>query len=226
MRVPLNWLADYVDLPADTDPHALAAEFAAIGLEEEDFFGPEITGPLVVGRVLELVKEEHSNGKTVNWCRVDVGPEHNEAQDDPKDPQPGPEVPSRGIICGAHNFVPGDLIVACLPGAVLPGDFAIAARKTYGHKSDGMICSAKELGLGEDHSGIIVLSDLGLTGEPGDDAIALLGLDQVTLDVNVTPDRGYQLSMRGIAREYAQMKGQPFTDIGSAEVAPTNAATD
>ncbi|WP_210602582.1 phenylalanine--tRNA ligase subunit beta [Brevibacterium oceani] len=225
MRVPLNWLADYVDLPAETDPHALAAEFAAIGLEEEDFFGPEITGPLVVGRVLDLVKEEHSNGKTVNWCRVDVGPEHNEAQDDPKDPQPGPEVPSRGIICGAHNFVPGDLIVACLPGAVLPGDFAIAARKTYGHKSDGMICSAKELGLGEDHSGIIVLSDLGLTGEPGDDAIALLGLDQVTLDVNVTPDRGYQLSMRGIAREYAQMKGQAFTDIGSPAVAPVNAPT-
>ena len=126
--------------------------------------------------------------------------------------------PSRGIICGAHNFVVGDLIVACLPGAVLPGDFQIAARKTYGHKSDGMICSAKELGLGEDHDGIIVLKDLGLTGEPGDDAIALLGLDQVTLDVNVTPDRGYQLSMRGIAREYAQMKGQSFTDIGSAEV--------
>ncbi|MEY9260090.1 phenylalanyl-tRNA synthetase beta chain [Brevibacterium epidermidis] len=226
MRVPLNWLADYVDLPADTDPHALAAEFASIGLEEEDFFGPEITGPLVVGRVLELVKEEHSNGKTVNWCRVDVGPEHNEDLDDPKDPQPGEERPSRGIICGAHNFAPGDLIVACLPGAVLPGDFAIAARKTYGHKSDGMICSAKELGLGEDHSGIIVLSDLGLTGEPGDDAIALLGLDQVILDVNVTPDRGYQLSMRGIAREYAQMKGQTFTDIGSAEVAPTSAATD
>lgn len=226
MRVPLNWLADYVDLPADTDPHALAAEFASIGLEEEDFFGPEITGPLVVGRVLELVKEEHSNGKTINWCRVDVGPEHNEDLDDPKDPQPGEERPSRGIICGAHNFVVGDLIVACLPGAVLPGDFQIAARKTYGHKSDGMICSAKELGLGEDHDGIIVLTDLGLSGEPGDDAIALLGLDQVTLDVNVTPDRGYQLSMRGIAREYAQMKGQAFTDIGSSAVAEVNAPTD
>ena len=226
MRVPLNWLADYVDLPADTDPHALAAEFAAIGLEEEDFFGPEITGPLVVGRVLELVKEEHSNGKTVNWCRVDVGPAHNEDADDPKDPQPGEERPSRGIICGAHNFVVGDLIVACLPGAVLPGDFQIAARKTYGHKSDGMICSAKELGLGEDHDGIIVLKNLGLSGEPGDSAIELLGLDQVTLDVNVTPDRGYQLSMRGIAREYAQMKGQSFTDIGSPTVAEVNAPTD
>ncbi|RAD62008.1 phenylalanine--tRNA ligase subunit beta, partial [Burkholderia multivorans] len=170
------------------------------------YFGAEVTGPLVVGRVLDLVKEEHSNGKTVNWCRVDVGPEHNEAADDPKDPQPGEERPSRGIICGAHNFEPDDLVVVSLPGVVLPGDFRIAARKTYGHTSDGMICSTAELGLGDDHGGIIVLSDFGLTGEPGDDAIALLGLDDVTLDVNVTPDRGYQLSMRGIAREYAQMK--------------------
>lgn len=225
MRVPLSWLADYVDYPADTDPHALAAEFAAIGLEEEDYFGTEVTGPLVVGRVLDLVKEEHSNGKTVNWCRVDVGPEHNEAADDPKDPQPGEERPSRGIICGAHNFAPGDLVVVSLPGVVLPGDFRIATRKTYGHTSDGMICSTAELGLGDDHGGIIVLTDFGLTGEPGDDAIALLGLDDVTLDVNVTPDRGYQLSMRGIAREYAQMKGQSFTDIGSPEVAAVNAPT-
>ncbi|WP_231441546.1 phenylalanine--tRNA ligase subunit beta [Brevibacterium zhoupengii] len=225
MRVPLNWLADYVDLPADTDTHALAAEFAAIGLEEEDYFGPEISGPLVVARVLELVKEEHSNGKTINWCRVDVGPEHNEAEDNPKDPQPGAERPSRGIICGAHNFSEGDLVVACLPGTTLPGDFHIAARKTYGHVSDGMICSSKELGLGDDHDGIIVLSDLGLSAEPGDSAIELLGLDQVTLDVNVTPDRGYQLSMRGIAREYAQMKGQTFTDIGSPSVAEVNAPT-
>ncbi|WP_278373506.1 phenylalanine--tRNA ligase subunit beta [Brevibacterium casei] len=225
MRVPLSWLADYVDYPADTDPHALAAEFAAIGLEEEDYFGAEVTGPLVVGRVLDLVKEEHSNGKTVNWCRVDVGPEHNEAADDPKDPQPGEERPSRGIICGAHNFEPDDLVVVSLPGVVLPGDFRIAARKTYGHTSDGMICSTAELGLGDDHGGIIVLSDFGLTGEPGDDAIALLGLDDVTLDVNVTPDRGYQLSMRGIAREYAQMKGQSFTDFGSESVAEVNAPT-
>lgn len=225
MRVPLSWLADYVDYPADTDPHALAAEFAAIGLEEEDYFGAEVTGPLVVGRVLDLVKEEHSNGKTVNWCRVDVGDEHNDAADDPKDPQPGEERPSRGIICGAHNFEPGDLVVVSLPGVVLPGDFRIAARKTYGHTSDGMICSTAELGLGDDHGGIIVLSDFGLTGEPGDDAIALLGLDDVTLDVNVTPDRGYQLSMRGIAREYAQMKGQSFTDFGSESIAEVNAPT-
>lgn len=206
MRVSLNWLSEYVDLSDSPDAHELAAQFASIGLEEEDFFGPDVTGPLVVARVLELEKEEHSNGKTINWCRVDAG------EDQP-----------RGIVCGAHNFVAGDLVVACLPGAVLPGNFAISARKTYGHISDGMICSLKELGLGEDHDGIIVLTDLGLTGEPGDDAIPLLGLDHTTLDVNVTPDRGYQLSMRGIAREYAMLKHQEFTDPAVIDVpTPTN----
>lgn len=205
MRVPLEWLSDLVDLSAVDDAHVLAAELAGIGLEEEEFFGPQTTGPLVVGRVLTAEPEEHSNGKTVNWCSVDVGEE-----------QP------RGIVCGAHNFGPGDLVVAALPGAVLPGDFAIAARRTYGHVSDGMICSQRELGLGDDHDGIIVLSALGLTGEPGDDAIELLGLDRVTLDVNVTPDRGYQLSMRGIAREFAMLKGQDFTDPAQIDVdAPT-----
>ncbi|MDK7750981.1 phenylalanine--tRNA ligase subunit beta [Brevibacterium sp. UMB10442] len=201
MRVSLEWLSDYVDLSASPDAHELAAQFASIGLEEEDFFGPEVTGPLVVARVLSLEKEKHSNGKTINWCSVDVG------EDEP-----------RGIVCGAHNFVEGDLVVACLPGAVLPGNFEISARKTYGHVSDGMICSLKELGLGEDQGGIIVLKDLGLTGEPGDDAIKLLGLDHTTLDVNVTPDRGYQLSMRGIAREYALLKNQTFNDPANIDV--------
>ena len=205
MRVPLEWLSDYVDTSVVDDPHVLAADLAGIGLEEEDFFGPAVTGPLVVARVLELTKEEHSNGKTINWCQVDTG-----------------EGEPRGIVCGAHNFAAGDLVVAALPGAVLPGDFRIAARKTYGHVSDGMICSQRELGLGDDHDGIIVLTDLGLDGEPGDDAIALLGLDRVTLDVNVTPDRGYQLSMRGIAREYAMLKGQTFEDPARiATAAPT-----
>ncbi|WP_291796545.1 phenylalanine--tRNA ligase subunit beta [Brevibacterium sp.] len=207
MRVPLEWLSDYVDTSVSPDPHALAAELAGIGLEEEDFFGPTVSGPLTVGRVLSAEPEEHSNGKTVNWCQVDVG------EDAP-----------RGIVCGAHNFSAGDLVVAALPGAVLPGDFAIAARRTYGHVSDGMICSARELGLGEDHDGIIVLTRLGLDEQqlaalqPGDDATALLGLDRVTLDVNVTPDRGYQLSMRGIAREFAMLKGQEFADPADVQV--------
>ena len=154
----------------------------------------------MVGRVLELVGEPQKNGKTINWVRVDVGPEHNEDADNPKDPQPGQERPSRGIVCGAHNFAPGDLVVVSLPGTVLPGDFAIAARKTYGHVSDGMICSGEELGLGPDpagEDGIIVLGrghGAGLTAEPGDDAIALLGLADEVVEINVTPDRGYCFS--------------------------------
>jgi phenylalanyl-tRNA synthetase beta chain len=217
-RIPLTWLAQHVTLPEGVGALQVATELSRVGLEEEAIFGAQVTGPLVVGRVLDLVKEPQKNGKTINWCRVDVGPEHNEAADDPKDPQPGEERPSRGIICGAHNFVEGDLVIVSLPGTVLPGPFEIAARKTYGHVSDGMICSGDELGLGPDpdgEDGIIVLGRghaRGLTAEPGDDAIALLGLGEEVVEINVTPDRGYAFSMRGVAREYSHATGADFTD--------------
>ncbi|WP_114854672.1 phenylalanine--tRNA ligase subunit beta [Brachybacterium sp. YJGR34] len=225
-RIPLTWLAEHVELPAGTSAQQVATDLSRIGLEEEAIFGAQVTGPLVVGRVLDLVKEPQKNGKTINWVRVDVGPEHNEDADDPKDPQPGAERPSRGIICGAHNFVEGDLVVVSLPGTVLPGDFAIAARRTYGHTSDGMICSGDELGLGEDPSGedgIIVLGRghaEGLTAEPGDDAIALLGLADETVEINVTPDRGYCFAMRGVAREYSHATGAAYTDPAAAVAVP------
>lgn len=215
-RIPLSWIGEHVELVEGANAEAVAASLVSVGLEEEAIFGAQVTGPLVVGRVLNLVKETHKNGKTVNWCRVDVGPEHNEEKDNPKDPQPGEEVPSRGIICGAHNFVEGNLVVVSLPGTVLPGNFAIAARKTYGHLSDGMICSTEELGLGEDtEDGIIVLGKgiaKGIEAKPGDDAIALFGLDEEVVEINVTPDRGYCFSMRGVAREYSHATGQAFTD--------------
>ena len=217
-RIPLTWLGEHVELPATASALEVATDLSRVGLEEEALFGAQVTGPLVVGRVLELVKEPQKNGKTINWVRVDVGPEHNEDLDNPKDPQPGEERPSRGIICGAHNFVEGDLVVVSLPGTVLPGDFAIAARKTYGHTSDGMICSGEELGLGPDpagEDGIIVLGRghaAGLTGEPGDDAIALLGLADEVVEINVTPDRGYCFSMRGVAREYSHATDAAYTD--------------
>src|SRR5690606_32867401 len=127
---------------------------------------------------------------TINRGRRGPGPQEHDGARHPKDPQPGEERPSRGIICGAHNFVEGDLVVVSLPGTVLPGDFAIAARKTYGHVSDGMICSGEELGLGPDpdgEDGIIVLGRghaKGLTAEPGDDAIALLGLADEVVEIN------------------------------------------
>ena len=217
-HIPLTWLAEHTVLPEGADAESVAAALVSVGLEEEGVLGAQVTGPLVVGRVLELVGEPQKNGKTINWVRVDVGDEHNEAADDPKDPQPGEERPSRGIVCGAHNFTAGDLVVVALPGTVLPGDFAIAARKTYGHTSDGMICSGEELGLGPDptgEDGIIVLGrghGEGLTAEPGDDAIALLGLADEVVEINVTPDRGYCFSMRGVAREYSHATGAAYTD--------------
>ena len=116
-----------------------------------------------------------------------------------------------------------------LPGAVLPGPFPIAARKTYGHVSDGMIASARELGLGDEHDGILRLQALGLDPEVGTDAIALLGLDDVAVEVNVTPDRGYAFSIRGIAREYAHSTGAAFRDPAdrphSGRIATRAAAT-
>ncbi|WP_448060334.1 phenylalanine--tRNA ligase subunit beta [Cellulomonas hominis] len=205
-RIPLTWLAEHVELPPDVTAEQVAADLVRVGLEEEAIHAAAVTGPLVIGEVVERHPEPQKNGKTINWCRVDVGA-HNEVGED------GTLRP-RGIVCGAHNFDVGDRVVVALPGAVLPGPFPIAARKTYGHVSDGMICSARELGLGEDHDGIIVISRLGLEAEPGADARTLLGLGEEVLEINVTPDRGYCFAMRGVAREYAHSTGAAFTDRG------------
>jgi len=212
MRAPLSWLGEYVELPAGVTAEQVAADLVRVGLEEEAVHGGgDITGPLVVGQVLEFVDEPQKNGKTIRWCQVDVG-EHGVPLDN------GAFGP-RGIVCGASNFIVGDKVVVCLPGAVLPGGFAIAARKTYGHVSDGMICSARELGLGDDHAGIIRLVEWELDDVPvGTDAIELLGLDEQTVEVNVTPDRGYALSLRGIAREYRHATGATFTDPALVDV--------
>ncbi|MGN6761042.1 MAG: phenylalanine--tRNA ligase subunit beta, partial [Leifsonia sp.] len=186
MRVPLSWLGEFVDLEPGTTPEEVHAALVSVGLEEEDVHTFEISGPVVVGQVLEFEEEPQSNGKTIRWCQVRVAPEGRSAADG------GADV--RGIVCGARNFFAGDKVVVTLPGAVLPGPFPIAARKTYGHVSDGMIASARELGLGEEHDGILRLSTLGLDPEVGTDAVALLGLDDAAVEVNVTPDRGYAFS--------------------------------
>ncbi len=219
--VPIEWLREHVDVPTGLSAEQLAADLVRVGLEEERIVPPAVTGPLVVGKVLTREAKEQSNGKVINYCRVDVGPEHNDAPGTGKEPS---DLPSRGIVCGAHNFDVGDYVVVCLPGAVLPGDFRIAARKTYGHVSDGMICSARELGIGEDHSGIIVLqqwlAEHGHEGEelpaPGTDAISILGLGEEVLEINVTPDRGYCFAMRGVAREYSHSTGARFIDPADA----------
>ena len=218
MRVPMTWLSDYVALPPETTSREIAERLIRAGLEVEevDEVGAEVTGPLVVGRVLSFVDETHSNGKTIRWCHVDVGPRHNAEPDDAPPGTPN----SRGVVCGALNFAEGDLVVIALPAAVLAGGFEISARKTYGHVSDGMICSARELGLGEDHTGIIVLPPASAT--PGDDAIELLGIRQDVLDIAVTPDRGYCLSVRGVAREVATAYGLDWSDPGKLGVPGLN----
>ncbi|HEY3002602.1 MAG TPA: phenylalanine--tRNA ligase subunit beta [Kribbellaceae bacterium] len=201
MRVPLSWLREYVDLPAGVTGREVGDKLVRAGLEVEtvDEAGADIKGPIVVARVLSFEVEEHSNGKSIRWCSIDTG------EDEP-----------RWVVCGAHNFVVGDLVVAVLPGAVLPGGFEISARNTYGHVSDGMICSTRELGMGVDHTGILVLGKH--EAKPGADAVELLHLRDDVLDIAVTPDRGYALSIRGVAREVATAYGVELRDPAAVEV--------
>lgn len=199
MLAPVSWIRELVDLPVDVTTEVLTDRLTALGLKLEGIHaaGADIQGPLVIGRVLTRDPEPQKNGKVINWCTVDVG-----AANGTGEPQ--------GIVCGAHNFEPGDLVVVVLPGGVLPGGFAISARKTYGHVSAGMICSAAELGISDDHDGIIVLP--GDAGAPGDDAFDLLGLGEEVIEFEINPDRAYALSLRGVAREAALGFGLPFTD--------------
>lgn len=196
MHVPYSWLREAVQAGApgwDVTPADLEAALIRIGHEVEDVvaLGP-VSGPLTMGRVVEI-EELAEFKKPIRACKVDVG-----------------EAEPRDIVCGATNFAVGDLVVVALPGATLPGDFTIATRKTYGRTSDGMICSAAELGLGGDHSGIMVFPPG--TAEPGASGIEVLGLDDVVFDLAITPDRGYGLSVRGIAREIACAYDLDFVD--------------
>lgn len=196
MRVPYSWLREIVAAGApgwDVAPAELEQALVRIGHEVEEVatLGP-VEGPLTVGRVT-AIEELTGFKKPIRFCHVDVG-----------------EGKDREIVCGATNFAVGNLIVAALPGTTLPGDFKIAARKTYGRNSDGMICSAAELGMGADHSGILVLPPG--TADPGADAAAVLGLDDVVFHLAITPDRGYCMSLRGLAREVACAYDLDFVD--------------
>ncbi|WP_330243905.1 phenylalanine--tRNA ligase subunit beta [Streptomyces sp. NBC_00562] len=209
MRVPLSWLREYVDLPATETGRDVQAKLVDVGLEVEtvEHIGAGLKGPLVVGQVL-TIEELEGFKKPIRFCTVDVGNANGTGE-----PQE--------IVCGARNFSVGDKVVVVLPGAVLPGDFAIAARKTYGRTSHGMICSTDELGMGDDGThGIIVLAP---EHEVGTDAIELLQLVDEVLDIAVTPDRGYCLSMRGVARETATAYGLPLRDPALLDVPAPNA---
>ncbi|MFD4584208.1 phenylalanine--tRNA ligase subunit beta [Streptomyces sp. NPDC058423] len=208
MRVPLSWLREYVDLPATETGRDVQAKLISAGLEVEtvEQIGAGLSGPLVVGRVL-TIEELTEFKKPIRFCTVDVAQANGTGE-----PQE--------IVCGARNFAVGDKVVVALPGAVLPGDFRIAERKTYGRMSRGMICSADELGMGDDGThGIIVLPP---EIEVGTDATELLELYDEVLDIAVTPDRGYALSMRGVARETATAYGLPLRDPALLDVPAPN----
>ncbi|GHE86497.1 phenylalanine--tRNA ligase beta subunit [Amycolatopsis deserti] len=213
MRVPVSWLLEHLDA-GEVGPQELAEAFVRIGIEVDEVRPlDQVTGPLVVGRVAEI-EELTGFKKPIRFCRVDVGEEASE--DEPADNEGPSGIRTRGIVCGATNFVEGDLVVVALPGTVLPGPFEISARKTYGRVSDGMICSARELGLGEDHTGILVLPPS--TASPGDSGHEVLGLGDTVLDLTPTPDRGYALSVRGLARELAAALDVPFGDPAALDL--------
>jgi phenylalanyl-tRNA synthetase beta chain len=199
MRVPLSWLREYARLPEPVDATEVSRRMTAAGFEVEsaESVGYDIRG-VVIAQVLSI-EELTGLKKPIRYCRVAVS----EGQ------LAGPPDEASGVICGAVNFAVGDRVALALPGAVLPGGFEIGARKTYGHISEGMICSVSELAIGDDHAGILVLpADAPLGG----DFVAYAGLRDEVLEIAVTPDRGYAVSVRGLARELASAFGVPFTD--------------
>jgi phenylalanyl-tRNA synthetase beta chain len=191
MRVPLSWLLEYAAVDPGTEPAEVARRLTAAGLEVESVepVGQEITN-VIVGQVSEI-EELTGFKKPIRHCRVNTG--SGEQQ----------------VICGATNFAVGDRVPLAMPGAVLPGGFEIGARKAYGRMSEGMICSAAELAIGDDHTGILVLS---ADAPLGEDFVSYAGLRDYVFDVNVTPDKGFALSVRGMARELAIAFGAEFTD--------------
>ncbi|MFJ5779615.1 phenylalanine--tRNA ligase subunit beta [Streptomyces sp. NPDC093094] len=209
MRIPLSWLREYVDLPASETGRDVQAKLISAGLEVEtvEQLGHDLKGPLAVGQVL-TVEELTDFKKPIRFCTVDVGQANGTGE-----PQE--------IICGARNFQVGDKVVVALPGAVLPGDFQIAERKTYGRMSRGMICSSDELNMGDDGTkGIIVLPP---ETEIGRDGVELLELVDEVLDIAVTANRGDCLSIRGVARETAIAYGLPLRDPALLDVPAPNA---
>ena len=192
MKLPLSWIKEFVSLPAKISAQDIADTFVRIGFEVEEiqYQGTDLKGPLLVGKVLSI-EELSGHKKPIRYVGLDLG---------------GGK--TRFIICGARNFKVNDLVVVAIPGAVLPGNFEISARSTYGKTSDGMICSARELGIGDESGGIIVLP----SGKIGSDAIELLEIVDVIFDIAVNPDRGYAMSVRGLSRELAAALGLKFID--------------
>src|SRR5512147_1554385 len=201
MRISYRWLSEYVDLPPleELAPQAapgkeggfaavtdLALRLTAVGLEVE---GIERTGGNLAGVIAARVvaSERHPNAEKLSVARVETG------SGEPLQ-----------IVCGAKNYAVGDVVPLATVGTVLPGGTKIERTKLRGVESSGMLCSARELGLSEDASGLLLL-DRGVA--PGTPVAKALDLEDVLLEVNVTPNRPDALSHLGIAREVAAITG-------------------
>jgi phenylalanyl-tRNA synthetase beta chain len=184
MRVPLSWLREYVGLEMPVEELAARLDMATAVVAAVERFGVPDEGDNLglfrVGKVLEAGK--HPNADRLQLCRVDVG-----------------EADPYQIVCGAWNFGAGATVAVALPGATLPGGLVLERRKLRGELSEGMILSERELELGQDHAGIIVLDE----GEPGTPLADVLPLREVVLDLEITGNRPDLLSVYGIAREVA-----------------------
>ena len=199
MRVPVSWLREYVDVTASTEE--IAARLAISTCEVERIIVQGVAdedgnlGLFRVGRVVEAGK--HPNADRLQLCRVDVG-----------------EGEPRQIVCGAWNFGDGATVAVALPGAVLPDGTELVEVKLRGKSSSGMILSERELDLGSDHSGILVLED---GPEPGTPLADVLPLSEQVLEIETTPNRPDLLSLYGLAREVAaifgaELRPMPGTD--------------
>ena len=184
MKIPLNWLKEYIDL--DVSVEDLCEKMTMLGLEIESVERPgEDIQKVVVGEIVSI--EPHPDADKLVVCKTNIG------ADDPVQ-----------IVCGAKNMSVGDKVPTALVGGTLPGGFKIGKRKMRGVESQGMMCSARELGLGEDHDGLLILKGEFTVGE---DVKAPLGLDEVVLDIEVTPNRGDWAGLIGIARELGAAYG-------------------
>ena len=188
MRISLQWLSEWIGGPLPA-PKDLAARLTMAGLEVEgvEAAAPPLPG-VVVGEIVERVK--HPNADTLSVCQVNTGAE------------------TVQIVCGAPNARAGMKAPLATVGAKLPGGMEIKKAKLRGVESFGMLCSARELGLSEESSGLLELPADAKTGAALIDA---LGLDDTILEVNLTPNRGDCMSVLGIAREVAALTGQALT---------------
>jgi phenylalanyl-tRNA synthetase beta chain len=184
VRVPLSWLGVHVDIDGvSASTLAERLTFAGVEVETVHRVGDDLAG-ILTARVLEVAP--HPDADRLVLVRVEAGGE------------------DRSVVCGARNFAPGDVVPWAAPGAKLPGGVEVGRRQVRGAWSDGMLASARELGVFDDHSGILVLPpDTPL----GADVVEAVGLRDAVLDVKTAPNRGDVLSMRGIAREVALLLG-------------------